>query len=321
MNTQKGFAPILLILLGIVIIGVGVYVYTQNNFEETIEDSQDFVMGGIWKFEEIFPTPSLNGATSPVWEYTLSIDMEDETKGTLHIDGYQTIARLNVRIEKLNDSANIILGSYGKDNQFETYKKGDLLITVSPDIDRNLMTIDWYKMQPNVEESKFNAIFVKTSTQIKKEEDMSDNILNNTHDISSWEIIDFDRWGISVKYPNSIMTIDREFSGADKVWFKYNKESINGQGITMSIEVKDISIEDFIKGYTSQDEFNKIESKTETVIDGAPATKLVVTSALGLSTTYLLIRENNTTYIVHYYDGNDQNLYHQTILSTFKFLN
>jgi len=178
MNTQKGFAPILIILLGLILIGGGVYFYTQNNIKETTENSQDFVMGGIWGFEEVSKEPGINGVSSPVWEYTLSIDTEDDTKGTLYIDGYQTITRLNVTIKKLNDSANVILDSYGNGNQFEIYKKGDVLITVSPDFDRNMMSIDWYKMQPNLEESKKGAFFVrqedasvnKKVTEYKKKE-------------------------------------------------------------------------------------------------------------------------------------------------------
>lgn len=181
MNTQKGFVSILIILLGLVVIGGGVYFYTQNNTKDNTENTQDFVMSGIWKFEEVSKEPSLSGVSSPVWEYILSIDTEDETKGTLHIDGYQTITRLNVRIEKLNDSANIILDSYGIGNQFETYKKGDVLITVSPVSDRNLMSIDWYKMQPNIEGSRTSAIFVRqeeTSVSKKVKNDLEKNITN-----------------------------------------------------------------------------------------------------------------------------------------------
>lgn len=37
MNTQKGFAPILLILLGLIVIGGGVYFYTQNNQKKISE--------------------------------------------------------------------------------------------------------------------------------------------------------------------------------------------------------------------------------------------------------------------------------------------
>jgi hypothetical protein len=161
MNTQKGFAPILLILAGLVVIGGGVYFYRQNNLEDVAEDTQAFVMGGIWKFGEVSKEPNVNGITHPVWEYTLSIDTTDETKGTLSIDGYQTLVRLNVAVEKLNDSANIIFDSYATDNIGEIYKQGDVLITVSPESNKNLMSIYWYKMQPNLEESKTEAIFVK----------------------------------------------------------------------------------------------------------------------------------------------------------------
>ena len=37
MNTQKGFAPILIILLGVVVIGAGTYFYTQNPTQDIVE--------------------------------------------------------------------------------------------------------------------------------------------------------------------------------------------------------------------------------------------------------------------------------------------
>lgn len=178
MNTQKGFAPILLILLGLIVIGGGIYFYRQNNLKDITEDTQAFVIGGIWKFEEFSKKPNLDGVTYPSWEYTLSIDTEDDTKGILHIDGYQTMTRLNVKVQKLNDSANIIFDSYAEGNQFETYKQGDVLITVSPDSDRNLMSIYWYKMQPNIEKSKTGAIFVRQEEIINKESESKKEIVS-----------------------------------------------------------------------------------------------------------------------------------------------
>jgi hypothetical protein len=92
-------------------------------------------------------------------------------------------------------SADIILDSYGSDNQFETYKKGDVLITVNPATDRNLMTIYWYKMQPNVEESKTGAVFVrredasidKKVTEEKREEYKSLNPKTSMTEDVTWE--------------------------------------------------------------------------------------------------------------------------------------
>jgi hypothetical protein len=165
MNIQKGFASILFILLGLVVIGGGVYFYienSQNLFQNngSLENSQDFTLAGIWKFEEASKESSINGITTPTWEYTLIINKQDEIKGILNIDGYQTMTRLNIEVEKLNDSANVIFDSYAKGNQFEIYKKGDVLFTISPNVDRNL-SIDWYTMQPNIENSKTNSIFVR----------------------------------------------------------------------------------------------------------------------------------------------------------------
>lgn len=152
MNTQKGFASMLIIALVLVVLAGGYYFYAQNNGTGVAEHAQDFDIRGTWKFAE---------ASTSAWNYTLSIDAENETRGTLHIDGNQTLVRMNVTVEKLNDSANISLDSYGEGNQVEVYAKGDGLMTVSPATDRNVMFINWYAMQPNIEASKTNAFFVR----------------------------------------------------------------------------------------------------------------------------------------------------------------
>jgi hypothetical protein len=166
-NTQKALLSILLVL---VVFGVGFYFYTRNNVEDVNENSEYFTLSGIWKFDETSKETKVNMITFPDWKYTLTINSEDETKGKLNIDGYNTMIRLNVVVEKLNDSANIIFDSYSIDNQFEKYKKGDVLITIGPDSGGNLW-INWHKMQPIIEENKINSFFVRQEDATMNEKD------------------------------------------------------------------------------------------------------------------------------------------------------
>jgi hypothetical protein len=174
MNIQKSLKPVLIILLGLALIGAGYYIYKQDKVGETVENSQGFIINGIWKFKEVSNKNNLNGVDSPVWNYILTINNNDETVGTLYIDGYQTTARLNVRINKLNDSANVIFDSYGIGNQFEKYQKGDVLITVSPDSNEDSMSIGWYKIQPNIKENESGSIFIRQKDVELSTEDIED---------------------------------------------------------------------------------------------------------------------------------------------------
>lgn len=180
MNTQKGFSNLLGFLLIIIVLGGGIYFYIQNSSkavskQETVnknilitedqnnkkapsKDSSEFVLDGTWKFEEVSKVTNADGVTYPGWVYTLSISKEDNTKGVLSIDGYQALVRLNVSIEKLNDSANVKFDSYAKDNIGEIYKKGDVLFAISP-APGDRLGINWYKMEPGFKETKTGAYF------------------------------------------------------------------------------------------------------------------------------------------------------------------
>ncbi len=120
--------------------------------------SQAFSLGGKWNFDEVGPL-MLNGVVKPVWDYNLTIDPKNENIGRLTIDGLQTMTDLNVSIQKLNDSANIIMQSNNIDGG-QQYKRGEVLFVIAPNSEGELM-IDWLKIQPNVPENKEGAVFKK----------------------------------------------------------------------------------------------------------------------------------------------------------------
>jgi hypothetical protein len=163
-KSMKNKNTLIAILVLLLLIVVGLYFLNNKEKPIAIQNSGSFTLGTpegvVWNFGEV-GVLSLNGVTTPVWDYRLTIDQKDETKGTLSIDGYQTMVRHNVKIVQHNDSANVVFESYGDGNAFDTYKKGDILFTIAPLRDQNKLEIGWEKMQPNVEANKTNAFFTK----------------------------------------------------------------------------------------------------------------------------------------------------------------
>jgi hypothetical protein len=169
MNTQKGFAPILLILAGLVVIGGGVYYYSNFNkkSEQTITDNKaetstttqeqatsvsdenkkntaqvtDYT--GFYTFSEI-AEPN----TGVVMAYTLDIFKENGSYAAyLNIDGFQQIARMKVDLVQKENFLSVRLNSYLKGNTYETYKIGDTLFNLDITNPSN-MKISWGSMTP-----------------------------------------------------------------------------------------------------------------------------------------------------------------------------
>lgn len=170
------------------------------------------------------------------------------------------------------------------------------------------------------EASVIDEVFQKdnsnnTLAKIKTEEDIE-------IDDGNWQKQYYEILGFSIEYPKSLIEVKSDsVKKGMKLWFTYKNGPIEGGGITMSIEMRDISADDFIQEYKYLDEFNRIISRNEITFNGSPATEIEVNDATDLPTTYLLIYENDTTYIAHYFKGNDENLYHERMLSTLSFLN
>ncbi len=119
---------------------------------------------GEYRFEEM--AADLNGLQN-VWSYKLNVYTEGGVlKAVLSIDGYQTIININALVNVVDGKAKIVLDSYGKDNRFTPYKKGDVLFTLTPaeiTEDPTDLGINWGKMQPNLEENKMRSAFVKVT--------------------------------------------------------------------------------------------------------------------------------------------------------------
>ena len=78
---------------------------------------------------------------------------------SLTVDGFQTMTNIyaigSISSKGLLD---VVFDSYGQDNNFTPYKKGDVLFTLKPTYDGP--SIEWEKMQPASEQTK-GGTFVK----------------------------------------------------------------------------------------------------------------------------------------------------------------
>ncbi|MBE2218350.1 MAG: hypothetical protein IAE90_09115 [Ignavibacteria bacterium] len=126
---------------------------TQNiapNNETSVNQSADIKKWiGQYTFEESAKNVTGDGAQS--WNYVIDIKAKDDNTlvAEIQVDGFQTMSRINADVKPSTKSAEFIFNSYGKDNMFELYKKGDRLFTFELN-DKNEIITNWDKMKANV---------------------------------------------------------------------------------------------------------------------------------------------------------------------------
>lgn len=111
---------------------------------------------------------------------------------------------------------------------------------------------------------------------------------------------------VSIYYPKPLYLRDEDIPPGS-----------SGTRLLMTIDVKDISLEDFIKNYGDPKVGEKITNRKNYDIDGVPGAKLTGTTALGPDTSFLFVIKNNKSYIINFHDGDP---FHTDIISTFRFI-
>lgn len=104
---------------------------------------------GRYTFDESAKNVSGDGAQT--WSYILDVKpLDDENMiASLQVDGFQTMTRLEAKVNATAMDIEFIFDKYGKDNMFENYKKGDRLFAMMRNTDNVVMTL-WDKLKPNV---------------------------------------------------------------------------------------------------------------------------------------------------------------------------
>ena len=104
---------------------------------------------GRYTFEE--SAKNVSGEGSQSWSYILDVKpLDDENMiASLQVDGFQTMTRLEAKVNATAMDIEFVFDKYGKDNMFEKYKKGDRLFAMMRNTDNVVMT-NWDKLMPNV---------------------------------------------------------------------------------------------------------------------------------------------------------------------------
>lgn len=95
------------------------------------------------------------------------METDDGLRATLQSNGYQTSKDLNCSAKVLGNKLQIIFESYGENNVFETYEKGDLLLTLEKKAVKgkaHIITF-WGKFTPVIPEKPKTGqvLFVKST--------------------------------------------------------------------------------------------------------------------------------------------------------------
>lgn len=108
---------------------------------------------GLYEFTE-----SVSGNASQVWVYRILIaQVSGKWKVLLNVDGSQTLTRIVATARDAGDSMDVIFDSYDKGNQGGTFKKGDVLFTLTRS--SSGLSIQWKTMQPNLEKNREGSRF------------------------------------------------------------------------------------------------------------------------------------------------------------------
>lgn len=104
---------------------------------------------GRYTFDE--SAKNVSGEGSQSWSYILDVKALDDENlvASLQVDGFQTMTRLEAKVNATGMDIEFIFDKYGKDNMFEKYKKGDRLFAMMRNTDNVVMT-NWDKLMPNV---------------------------------------------------------------------------------------------------------------------------------------------------------------------------
>ena len=117
---------------------------------------------GKYSFEESSPDI---GNVNIIQVYEINIyEYNKEIIADINIDGFQTQKRIRSKVVEDNNKLNFTFFSYLSDNDYETYKDGDILLTFEKK-DSNIYTI-WGEMKPMIHDNNNYGIYFKKIEQI-----------------------------------------------------------------------------------------------------------------------------------------------------------
>ncbi len=119
------------------------------------------ILKGTYDFGE---STNAAGFAPQIWQYTLNIKNDGGVGPiTLNVDGHMMLTRINAHgVLGKEGEIDIVFDSYGPENMYNEYKKGDVLFSLSPS--RTNPVIHWKRMLPQLDSSIEGSTFVKISS-------------------------------------------------------------------------------------------------------------------------------------------------------------
>jgi hypothetical protein len=160
-KSKKSFdSRIVLLALGVFVIGIAAYYFSvQDDVAEVTsivqaEDSR--APKGTFTFVE-FGTGGSSSANT--WSYIVRFGLDNVV--TLSVDGLQTKIRAKAIRKAVGDSYDVVFDSYESDSMNTGFKKGDVLMSLTPIQDSSGLSVVWKKMQPNLKANVAGSVFEK----------------------------------------------------------------------------------------------------------------------------------------------------------------
>ncbi len=114
----------------------------KTTINPQLDSDEVFIKKGEYQFGESIGS----GSSEQSWNYKLNIKNNGGIgEITLNVDGFQTKTRIRAKGVVSQKSIDAVFDSYGPDNMFTPYTKGDVLFTLTPTKDG--LALKWKKMQ------------------------------------------------------------------------------------------------------------------------------------------------------------------------------
>jgi hypothetical protein len=297
MKNEKGFVNFLLIAVAIVIIGGGTFYYASYQNPESSSEGVDL--------NESFPVINEDG------------DNIDNSKKTNELEN-NTVQIINPNgTEEYSSSQNIVVEwwddtVYGSKDIYVINKNGEEVVADknmsirSSGIDDNFR----YKILDDLNSGEYKIKVCKSGTNDC--DTTSEFITVNKKQFSETRTYLDSEYSFSFDYP-----VDYSISKDENKVFLLFPTTMKGSGqdIVLTIEMREISLEDFIKEYENQSEFNTIYGKEKIKISENNAISFTAESSYGLGIEYIFIEKDGLAYIIRH--SNHES--HIEVINTFNF--